>query len=200
MDSTNNNFDKTSFNSVEIKLEDRLNLLDQNQLKEILDDIMNSTNDLKTKYDELNKIASPIQYDKLLGMIKYVDTEKSMNALLTEIKGLAECTLDTFQLNNKNLENILRLIMVIGTIEKDLYKRLQDGTSSKEEISRNLNELTRKYSHQMPQIKSVLNIALENSSSRVAIEQNIAKLQNRLYWTLGFSIVATISAVVGFVI
>lgn len=116
------------------------------KIDEISKQIDNSCKEFQKKCGEINDIASPVvENEYLCGLIKTIDTEKSLDGLLTVIQGLAKSTVGAFDANGKNLEAILELMKVLVSIDNDLFKQLEDSDCSKENIANLLHDLCSQY-------------------------------------------------------
>lgn len=107
--------------------------------------INKSVDDLQKEFDKIDKISSPIKHEKILGLIKTLNTEASLVNILECIKTLAEATKGAFNINAGNLRDILELIKMSIYIEDDLYRQLKDSDCSKESIANLLHDFCLQY-------------------------------------------------------
>lgn len=159
-------------------LTNEIKLLDENRFIALGKEIEKNAKIFNDKYDELDKIASPVVENKYLwGLIKSTNVEKSLEELLKIIQGVAKNTLDAFETNGKNLSSILELMKVSVVIENDLYKQLEDCERSKEDIVNSLNEFLAKYDVNNNDVKSLF----EQSFNRTFIlRDRIKKLREEI--------------------
>lgn len=146
MTTSNNEFKITSLEIERRHLVNKINLIDEKEFISINNKINNNIKDLEEKYEQLDDVASPIAKNEYLkGLIKTTNVEKSFENILGTIQGVAKCTLDAFKANGENLEDILKLMKILVSIENDLYKQLEDNDCSKENIANLLNDFCSQY-------------------------------------------------------
>lgn len=143
---SNNEIKVASLGMERRNLVNKINLLDEKEFIALNEKIKSGFEDVEKKYNELDKVASPVVEDEYLwGLIKSTNVEKSLEGLLETIQKLAECTLGAFRTNGENLNAILNLMKISVSIENDLYRQLEDSDCSKENIANLLHDLCSQY-------------------------------------------------------
>ena len=123
-----------------------IDTLNNEKFKELKTNLNEKFQTLKTNYEELDIISTPIECNEYLwGLIKSVNTEKSLTNILGCIQKLAKHTLDAFEANRDNLLAILELFKMSVDIENDLYTQLENVDCSKESIANLLHDLCLQY-------------------------------------------------------
>lgn len=124
----------------------QISFLDENKFIELSKKVENSFQKVRENYNKLEHVASPVVKDEYcFGLIKSTNVNRSLEGLLAIIQDVAKCTLDAFQANRENLNDVLNLMKVSVSIENDLYKQLENCECSKESIANLLHDFCKQY-------------------------------------------------------
>lgn len=123
-----------------------LDTLKKEEFEKLKTNLSENFRTLESNYKELDIISTPIECNEYLwGLIKSVNTEKSLTNILGCVQKLAEHTLNAFEANRDNLLAILELFKMSVDIENDLYTQLENVDCSKESIANLLHDLCLQY-------------------------------------------------------
>ena len=181
--------DKNSNIIIQSKFEQRTIL--ENKCKELIynpkfqqisKDICNNRTNLKRALTDLEKQDCPLKEDEhLFGLIKSLNTKDSFIAFYDKLKELSKTSYNAINSCNKNMEEILELMKILATTERDIYDMIDQNELSVVEISNIIKEICKNANIKDETIEELFNQSFQRSYTlRDRIRQLRNDLENRI--------------------
>ena len=152
------------------------------KFQQISEDISNNKTNLKRALTNLEKQDCPLKEDEhLFGLIKSLNTKESFIAFYDKLKELSKTSYNAINSCNKNMEEILELMKILATTERDIYDMIDQNELSVVEISNIIKEICKNANIKDETIEELFNQSFQRSYTlRDRIRQLRNDLENRI--------------------
>lgn len=152
------------------------------KFQEISKDISDNKTNLRRALTDLEKQDCPLKEDEhLFGLIKSLNTKESLIALYDKLKELSKTSYNAINSCNKNMEEILGLMKILATTERDIYDMIDQNELSVVEISNIIKEICKNADIKDETIEELFNQSFQRSYTlRDRIRQLRNDLENRI--------------------
>ena len=164
------------------------NLVNDSKFQKISNSIESNKSNLEKALENLDKQDCPIKKDEhLWGLIKSLNTEGTFVALYDKLKELSKTSYNAIDACNKNMKDILDLMKILVTTEKDIYDMIDKNELSLAETSNIIKEICRKANIKDETIEELFSQTFQRSYTlrdrirqlRYDLEEKIDKLEQK---------------------
>lgn len=133
----NSNFNMMDNSKKRYELSKRIeNIVDKSKFQRISQNIEANKVALNDALERLENEGCPIKTDEYFyGLFKSLNTKESLNAVYNKLKEISLCSYKAINTCNSNLMDILDLLKILATTERDLYDLLDKNELSITDIS-----------------------------------------------------------------
>ena len=133
----NSNFDMMDNSKKRYELSKKIeNIVDKNKFQRISQNIEANKVALNDALERLENEGCPIKTDEYFyGLFKSLNAKESLNAVYNKLKEVSLCSYKAINTCNSNLMDILDLLNILATTERDLYDLLDKNELSITDMS-----------------------------------------------------------------